>query len=98
MEPEIPKKSLRDSGALMRLDMVIAANLLEPFANMKRNPRLSVQRASFLVHINRMEHSYQIDGASSHGPRNHSRHLCLLHCQVRKRTTLDTSRVLHNNY
>eukprot|EP00959_Pyramimonas_sp_CCMP1952_P206692 4322387-Pyramimonas_sp.AAC.1 len=62
MEPEVPKESLRDSGAMMRLDMMIATNLVEKFAEMKRNSKLSVQRIHFLSQINRMEHSCHIEG------------------------------------
>eukprot|EP00959_Pyramimonas_sp_CCMP1952_P465527 9488463-Pyramimonas_sp.AAC.1 len=60
MRPDVPKDNLRDSGALLRLDMMITTNLLEKFAKMKRSQRLSVQRAHFLSQINRMEHSCQI--------------------------------------
>eukprot|EP00959_Pyramimonas_sp_CCMP1952_P384615 8060547-Pyramimonas_sp.AAC.1 len=37
MDPAVPKENLRDSGALMHLDMMIATNLLEKFVKMKRN-------------------------------------------------------------
>eukprot|EP00959_Pyramimonas_sp_CCMP1952_P459291 9478013-Pyramimonas_sp.AAC.1 len=62
MGPEVPKETLRDSWALMRLDMMIAANPFEKSANMKRNSKLSVQRAHSLSQINRMGHSCQIEG------------------------------------
>eukprot|EP00959_Pyramimonas_sp_CCMP1952_P090644 1897642-Pyramimonas_sp.AAC.1 len=59
---EVPKESLRGSGALMRLDMMIATNLFGKLAKVKRNRNLSVPRAYFLKEINRMEHSCQIEG------------------------------------
>eukprot|EP00959_Pyramimonas_sp_CCMP1952_P358379 7503870-Pyramimonas_sp.AAC.1 len=62
MGPDVPGENLRFSGALMRFDMMIATNLLEKFANMKRNQRLSVHRAHALSHFNHMEHSCQIEG------------------------------------
>eukprot|EP00959_Pyramimonas_sp_CCMP1952_P163951 3428021-Pyramimonas_sp.AAC.1 len=62
MEREVPKESLRDSGALLRLGMMIATNLFEKFAKMKRSRNLSVQRAHFLSQINRVGHSCQIEG------------------------------------
>eukprot|EP00959_Pyramimonas_sp_CCMP1952_P252255 5270594-Pyramimonas_sp.AAC.1 len=56
------RENLRNSKALMRLNMVIARNLLEKFAKMKRNQRLSVQRIHLVSQINRMEPSGQIEG------------------------------------
>eukprot|EP00959_Pyramimonas_sp_CCMP1952_P018371 388672-Pyramimonas_sp.AAC.1 len=49
----MPKENLRDSAALVRLDAMIATNMLGKFADMKRNQRLS---------LNRTEHSCQIEG------------------------------------
>eukprot|EP00959_Pyramimonas_sp_CCMP1952_P181297 3790828-Pyramimonas_sp.AAC.1 len=62
MEPDAPRENLRDSRALMRLDMMIATNLPDKFAKMKRDQRLSAQHARFLSQINRAEHSCQTEG------------------------------------
>eukprot|EP00959_Pyramimonas_sp_CCMP1952_P411304 8618709-Pyramimonas_sp.AAC.1 len=59
--PEVPKENLRDSRALMRLDMMVATNLLGKFARMKRARHLSVQHAHCLSQTNRMEHSCLIE-------------------------------------
>eukprot|EP00959_Pyramimonas_sp_CCMP1952_P203262 4250586-Pyramimonas_sp.AAC.1 len=61
MGPDVPRDNLRDPGALMRLGMMIATNLLEKFANMKRDRRLLVRRTHSLSRINRVEHSCQIE-------------------------------------
>eukprot|EP00959_Pyramimonas_sp_CCMP1952_P346526 7257906-Pyramimonas_sp.AAC.1 len=63
MEPDVPKENFRDSenlrdpGALMRLDTMIATDMLQKFAQMKRSQLLSAQHSHFFSRMNRLEQS-----------------------------------------
>eukprot|EP00959_Pyramimonas_sp_CCMP1952_P399325 8367059-Pyramimonas_sp.AAC.1 len=61
--------------------MMIATNVLEKFAKVKRNQRLSTQHTHFLSQTNRMEHSRQIEGRLLTG-REMARVICVW-CSVR---------------
>ena len=81
MDPSVTAESLKHSGNFLRLDMMIATELIEKCIKLKKKGNMSVHHTHFLAKLNRMEYERQLVGTLLTG-REMIRAICVW-CSVR---------------